>query len=98
MSVLREAILAAIRRSLADDLGHTGPVELHDRLAKDLQVDSMGAVVLAVGLEDAFRVKLTGLEASSVATVGDLVGVVERAIREDRADGEPPLEAEREAP
>ena len=45
----------------------------------------MGALVLAVALEDRFRVKLTGTEASSVVTVEDLVVVVERAVREDQA-------------
>lgn len=89
MGDLRQEILAEIRRSLANDLAFPGPVELHHSLATDLQVDSMGAIVLAVALEDRFRVKLTGTEASSVVSVDDLVGVVERAVREDRARGDP---------
>jgi hypothetical protein len=32
-------------------------------------------------------VKLTGTEAASVVSVEDLVGVVERAVREDRSAG-----------
>ncbi len=82
----RQEILTEIRRVLADDLEFPGPVEPHHELAADLQVDSMGAIILAVALEDRFRVKLTGTEASSVVTVGDLAGVVERAVRADRAD------------
>lgn len=84
MDDLRAEVLAQIRRTLADDLERPGPVELEDELAADLQVDSVGALVLAVALEDRFRVSLSGTEASSVVTVEDLVGVVERAVREDR--------------
>ena len=89
MDDLRQEILAEIRRTLAADLEAPGMVELHHELAADLQVDSVGAVVLAVALEDRFRVKLTGTEASSVVSVEDLVGVVEHAVREDRSAGEP---------
>lgn len=85
MAELREEILAEIRRTLATDLEVRGPVELRHGLATDLQVDSLGAMVLAVALEDRFRVKLTGTEAASVESVGDLVGVVERAVHEERA-------------
>jgi len=40
-----------------------------------------------VALEDRFRVKLTGVEAASVTSVEELVGVVERAVREASAAG-----------
>jgi acyl carrier protein len=89
MNDLREEILDEIRRTVAADLEHSGPVELHHGLATDLQIDSIGAIVLAVALEDRFRVKLTGTEAASVISVEDLVGIVERAVREDRAAGVP---------
>jgi acyl carrier protein len=85
MDDLRQEILTEIRRSLAAGLKLPGPVELHYELASDLEVDSMGALVLAVALEDRFRVNLVGIEASSVVTVEDLVGVVERAVRAGRA-------------
>jgi acyl carrier protein len=86
---LREEVLAEIRRTLATDLDFRGPVELHHGLATDLQVDSLGALVLAVALEDRFRVKLTGVEAASVTSVEELVGVVERAVREATGEGAP---------
>ena len=89
MNELREEILAEIRRTVAVDLEFSGPVERRHGLSTDLQIDSMGALVLAVALEDRFRVKLTGIEAGSVVSVDDLVGLVERAVREDRAPGEP---------
>ncbi len=88
MAELRDEILAEVRRVLATDLEFRGPVELRHALASDLQVDSLGALVLAVALEDRFRVKLAGIEAASVESVEELVGVVERAVREERAASE----------
>jgi acyl carrier protein len=84
---LREEILGQIRRTMAADLEFPGPVELRHGLSTDLRIDSMGAIVLAVALEDRFRVKLPGVEAT-VLSVEDLVGAVERAVRQDRAAGE----------
>lgn len=87
MAELRPAILAEIRRVLAIDLEFAGPVESHHGLAPDLQVDSVGALVLIVALEDRFRVNLPGLEGSAIGSVEDLVGVVERAVRSARTLG-----------
>lgn len=95
---LRSEILAEIRRTLAADLDFHGPVELGHGLATDLQVDSLGALVLAVALEDRFRVKLTGVEAASVESVEDLVAVVERAVRDERAREESQAGGGGEAP
>jgi acyl carrier protein len=98
MDDLRLEILAEIRRTLSAELEFPGTVELHHELAADLQVDSVGAFVLAVALEDRFRVKLTGTEASSVISVEDLVGVVERAVYADRSAGEPQAAGGRASP
>jgi acyl carrier protein len=98
MNGLREEILGEIRRTVAADLELPGRVELHHGLATDVQVDSIGAIVLAVALEDRFRVKLTGTEAAAVVSVEDLVGVVERAVREDRSGGAPQNEEGRQTP
>jgi len=82
MSDLRAAVLVEIRRILSTELEVTDAVEPHHELARDLRVDSMGAIVLAVGLEDAFRVKLSDEDAGAVVTVGDLVDLVDRRVRE----------------
>ena len=66
------------------------PVERCHELAKDLGVDSMGAIVLAVALEDRFRLKLSDEDAGAVVTVGDLVDLVERRSREARRYDECP--------
>jgi acyl carrier protein len=77
---LGDEILAEIRRIFATQLDRPGPVEPHHALAGDLELDSMGALVLAVGLEDRFRVRLDGADAGSVVSVADLVALVERAL------------------
>jgi len=74
-------IMDEIRRILSAELEKPGPVALDHQLAGDLEIDSVGAVVLAVGLEDRFRVKLSGEDTSAVVTVRDLVEMVERRLR-----------------
>ena len=89
MPDLRAEILAEIRRVFSVDLEVTEPVEPHHELGRDLRVDSMGAVVLAVALEDRFRVKLSDEDALMVVTVKDLVDLVERRSREALREGNP---------
>jgi acyl carrier protein len=78
MADRRPEIVAEVRRIFADELGREGPVELCHDLARDLGVDSVGAIILAVALEDHFRVTLSDTDAGSVVSVGDLVDLVER--------------------
>lgn len=92
-----DRILGEIRRIFADELEFTGPVELHHVLATDLELDSMGALVLAVGLEDRFRVALAEGDAAAVVTVADLVALVERAVAAAADGGEPRPEGGRTA-
>jgi acyl carrier protein len=92
---LRKEILAEIRRALVVDLEFHGPVELRSELAADLQVDSVGTIVLAVALEDRFRVKLTGTDPSAIASVQDLVNAVEKAVGSERSRDEMQVEAGR---
>jgi acyl carrier protein len=94
---LRVQVLAEIRRVLSTDLEVGVPVEPHHELVKDLRVDSMGAIVLAVALEDRFRVKLADEDAAAVVTVRDLVDLVERACRDTRADGASEAEGRQDA-
>jgi len=88
MPDLRAEILAEIRRVLSVDLEVTEPVEPHNALARDLGVDSMGAIVLAVALEDRFRVKLFDEDAGAVVTVEDLMDLVERRSKEALTGGD----------
>lgn len=82
MPDLATEILAEIRHVVAAELEITRPVALEAELAGDLEIDSVGAIVLAVALEDRFRVKLSDGDAGVVVTVGDLVALVERRVGE----------------
>ena len=79
---LEVQVLSEIRRIFAADLERAEPVELTHELLRELHVDSMAAIVLAVGLEDRFRVKLTEEDTVGVVTVADLVKRVCSRVRE----------------
>ena len=95
MPDLRAEILDEIRQTLSADLEIAEPVELHHELARDVGVDSMGAIILAVGLEDRFRIKLSDGDAGEVVTVNDLVDLVERRVRETPEEDRPEVERRR---
>lgn len=69
-------VLREIRRIVAAELEVERTVQPSDHLIQDLQLDSLGLTVLAVGLEDRFRVKLTEDDSVRVNTVGDLAALV----------------------
>jgi acyl carrier protein len=77
-----ESVLAEIRAIAQAELDQTGPIDETDRLVADLGIDSLGAIVLAVGLENHFRVRLQEQDAGTLATVGDLVRLVQKRCRE----------------
>jgi len=85
---LAAEILAEIRQILSAELEITRPAGLDDELAADLELDSMGAIILAVGLEDRFRIRLSDEDAAEVVTVRDLVGLVQRRLSEAEAAGD----------
>jgi acyl carrier protein len=85
MSDLAAEILAEVRRTFRDELERTDPIEPEQELAGDLELDSIGALVLAVALEDHFRVTLDDADAAEVRTVADLVALVEKRVRGQRA-------------
>jgi acyl carrier protein len=78
---LEAQILAEIRRIFATDLEHEEPVELKHDLLCDLYVDSLAALVLMVGLENRFRLKLTEEDTAGLVTVADLVSRVAERVR-----------------
>ncbi len=69
-------ILAEIRRILVQELEWAGPVEPALHLTRDLQLDSLGLTVLAVELENRFRIRLSVEDSVGVDTVADLVRLV----------------------
>ena len=69
-------VLAEIRRIAAEELEWKGAVEPGARPLRDMQLDSLGLTVLAVGLENRFRIRLSEEDAQEVRTVADLSRLV----------------------
>ncbi|WNG21119.1 acyl carrier protein [Cystobacter fuscus] len=69
-------VLDEIRRIVSHELEWSGPVEPVHHLMRDLQLDSLGLTVLAVELENRFRIRLSMEDSVSVVTVGDLMHLV----------------------
>jgi acyl carrier protein len=73
-------VLDTIRSIARTELELEQPVEPGDDLLADLGLDSLGLTILAVGLENRFRVRLSQEDAVGLRTVGDLTKlVVQRA-------------------
>jgi acyl carrier protein len=69
-------VMDAIRSILAARLEVDRRVRMFDRLTSVPELDSLGIIVLAVGLEDRFRVKLREEDAPGLKTFADLVRLV----------------------
>jgi acyl carrier protein len=73
---IEEEALAEIQRIAEHELQLDRPVRACDELIQDLQLDSLGLTILAVGLEDRFRIRLTEEDSARVRTVQDLTKLV----------------------
>ena len=82
-----ETVIAEILRIARTELELPGGVEVTptSRLLEDLALDSLGLTVLAVGLENRFRVKLAEQDAEGIVTVRDLAALVVRRVQEQEA-------------
>ena len=76
MAPSSQEVLAEIRRIAKEELQLERMIQGSDALIEDLQLDSLGLTILAVGLEDRFRIKLTEEDSARVSTVDDLAGLV----------------------
>ncbi len=77
-------VLEAIRAIARSELEMERPIVPEDDLLRDLALDSLGLTVLAVGLENRFRVKLSEEDAAGVQTVADLARHVAGRTQEAR--------------
>ena len=75
-------VLAAMHDIARTELDYAAPIALTQRLNEDLHLDSMNMIVMAVGLENRFRIKLDEQDAGQLITVGDLVTLVVRRAQE----------------
>lgn len=71
-------ILAAIEEVAREHVDFDGELSREQRLVEDLELDSLGALTLAVEVENRFRIRLDPDIEAEVETVGDLVDVVGR--------------------
>lgn len=76
MVELELSVLSEIRRIVSQELEWQGEVEPTHHLMRDLQLDSLGLTVLAVELENRFRVRLAVEDSVGVETVGELMRLV----------------------
>ncbi len=88
MDELTQAVVVEIQRISSGELELPLAREVRptDRLVEDLQLDSLGLTVLAVGLEDRFRIKLTEEDAAHVTTVHELAALVARRAQEAKEE------------
>lgn len=84
MTELGARVLAEIRRIARTELEFAGDISPATRLDEDLSLDSLQLIVVAVGLENAFRVKLREEDVGAIATVADLVALVALRVGEAR--------------
>ena len=81
------AILEGIAAAARKELSFTGELRPEIRLVEDLQLDSIRLLSLAMAVEDHFRIALDADDEGGIATVGDLIAIVERKLGE-KASGE----------
>jgi acyl carrier protein len=86
VSELDVRVLEEIRRIARSELELERDISLTTRLDEDLALDSLALIVVAVGLENAFRVRLREEDAGSLATVADLVRLVGQRVGESGAE------------
>ena len=77
-----EAILAGVAEVARVHLDWAGELAPEMRLVEDLRLDSVRLLTLAAEVENRFRVRLDELDEGSIETVGDLVAVVRKKLRE----------------
>ncbi len=71
-------VLEEIRRLAQSEVGLERAIAPSDELVKDLGLDSMTMTMLAVALEDHFRVTLSDEEALRITTVEELAALIAR--------------------
>lgn len=85
MNELEQDVVEEIRRIAARELDLGQAIAPESRLLEDLALDSVGLTVVAVGLEDRFRVKLSEEDSEGIRTVADLARLVSRRMEEVRS-------------
>jgi acyl carrier protein len=80
MSMADQEVLEVIQQLAREQLGFTGELKPEQRLAEDLELDSIKSLTLAVEVENRFRICLDPDSEEQIVTVGDLVTTIRRKI------------------
>lgn len=86
----RDAVVDHIRELLHGECGVEAEVGPGSLLQEDLGLDSLGALVLATGLEEHYRLRLDEHEGELPATVAELAALVIRRWEEQHGPGASP--------
>ena len=78
-------VIEEMKRIAASELELPGAIAPNAELLRDVGLDSLGLTVLAVGLENKFRVRLNEEDGAGIVTVADLAALVVRRVREQGA-------------
>lgn len=73
-------LLSELEQLARERLGWSGRLERSMRLVEDLELDSLKNLALAIEIENHFRIVLDEDEEEAVATVGELVDLIERKV------------------
>ena len=80
--VTPDEVIAEMKRIAERELELAGRIAPGAQLVRDLGLDSLGMTVLAVGLENRFRIRLQETDAEGIVTVEDLARLVVRRLGE----------------
>ncbi|MGA9520665.1 MAG: acyl carrier protein [Myxococcaceae bacterium] len=84
LSAVGNEAIAEIRRIVREDLEIPVPVGPDSHLVRDLQLDSLGLLTVAVGLENRFKIQLREEDALGLRTAGDLARLVQLRVEASR--------------
>jgi acyl carrier protein len=73
-------ILSGIEVVAREHVHFDDRLQMEMRLVEDLELDSLGALTLAVEVENRFKIRLDPDVEAEIETVGDLVAVVGRLL------------------
>jgi acyl carrier protein len=78
----RLQLLDDLRAVAADTLDWHGPLDEGSRLVEDLELDSLRALTLLIEVENRLRIRIDPADEALLATVGDLLTVIQRRLEE----------------
>ncbi|MDA8017755.1 MAG: phosphopantetheine-binding protein [Thermoanaerobaculia bacterium] len=77
---MSDVLLQQLANIAHRELDYQGPLERSQRLVEDLRLDSLQLLTLATAVEDHFLICLDEDDESSIATVDDLLRLVQRKV------------------